>query len=268
MTADWPDDNPSPHRALAIYSQTVPLGVKSQKVGNATIAVPAGTISAPVVGSVSQIGWELAVSFNATSSNGNPVRIVLTWTDSITGITTDIDSVYVFPGTVAAPHVFRYSGRTKGDTVSIVFDNTAPAVTANITWTLLQNSRVYTREEGKTLSWVAPTGISNPSFDVTADIVLQSTPTVAGGGNVQRFIPLYIGDVWLHADTQSLTTDMQIFVSDASPNGLPILQDVSNAKGVVETFLTLPRSQCSLTMINNNVAAQIIHVEIVASKRP
>lgn len=268
MTADWPDDNPSAHRALAIFSQTVPLGIKNSLVANNTYAIASGLTQSAGPFSLQQIGWELAISLNAISSNGSPFRIKLTWSDSGTGLVTDIDSVFIYPGTAALPHVCRFTGRTKGDTVNILFDNTQTAVTANITWALLQNSRVYGREEGKTLSWTAPPGISPPSFDVTAGQVCVSAPTIAGSGSQQRFLPLYIGDVWLHADTASLTSDFELFVTDNITNGLPILHEFTNAKGTIDLYMTLPNGQASITMINNNAAAQLCKVEMVASKRP
>lgn len=264
-TPDWPDWNPSQHRANAIAATGVPLLTLSTFIGGNNITVPNGTSTSRGPFTVGQIGFEIAVSFSATVASAQPLRVLLSWVDSSTTLVTDLDAFGIRAGSVTAPHVVRMSGRSKGDQLTVTFDNTATGDDATITYVVLQNSRVYAAEYFKTLTWgqLAPDQL--PGFDLAEGIICHAAPTVGAGAQIPRELPAYNGEAWLCVHTNSGTTDCQISIVDLNVNGKQLVQMVTDAHGNINQKISLPKAQTSLLITNNNVAAQPIEVEIVAA---
>lgn len=263
MTTDWPDDNPSAHRALAIFNQTVPLGVASNLIDTRTITIPNGTSDTFGPFPVGQVSHEFAISFGATSGSIATLKAKFTWSDIATGIVTDTDEFGIRAGTVAAPHVLRIFGRSKGNQCTLTLDNAGTGFTADITYVWVQQSRIYEREVFRTLTWGQNAGDNHPNFNMPENVIAQSLLTVAAGQEVTRNLPAWTGMVSLAAATTSGTSDCEMIVVDQGPLGETVYDDFTNSKGRINAQFPLPRSQCQLQVINGSASSRGITVAMI-----
>lgn len=142
---DYPDwQNPAAN-ALQIAAAGVPLLTKSVAVlslAGQVIAAGAQYRSAPFP--VSQVGYELQVNAQVGAAATVPfAKVQLNWMDSATGITVSTDTFYMPMSLVLPGFLVNGRGPSKADCVAAVITNLDPAQPATVTFTLLQNSRIY-----------------------------------------------------------------------------------------------------------------------------
>lgn len=276
MTADWPDDNPSAHRALAIYAQTVPLAAKSVVLGSAlTTSIPASGQATLGPFAVGQIGYEISLDIGADAASTNPImRAVMTWTDSVTGRVTEVQTWHMAGASGGSPQTFNGVGPSSGDTLTITLNNTDTVKAMTYAFVCAMNSRAYVRHD-----WRMQTNNPVPSFslgaiDQAGQFLISSAPTVGAGAVATRLIPLYCGKVriWM---TFNQAFDVTITAIDriigAAPAGNQIYeQTITNAAGsIIRDELALPRSMCAVSMTNNGAAmSQFGFAMIAAEQQP
>lgn len=128
------------------------------------LAVGAG---ATVYGSslpVGQIGYEIRIFAQTGAAATVPfVSVALTWSDSGTGDTMQVDT-YVVPAAVS-PYYFTVAGRgpSKADQVQVSVTNLDQAVSATVWYDLFQNSRVADHDRWEWLNAQVP-GLTVPGW--------------------------------------------------------------------------------------------------------
>lgn len=168
---DFPDWQAPQAHATAIAGTGVPLLTGSTQLANTSNAIAAsGNVSlGPFV--VSQIGYELVVSCDMANAATNPfVTVVLTWTDSVSGVQVATDSFSTVCGAASLsflPTAAR--GPSKADRLAITIYNSDTARVANVNLVLLQNSRIYPRDD---FFWVSqyPNTLLVPAFTLATQM--------------------------------------------------------------------------------------------------
>lgn len=196
---DYPDWQAPQAHATAIFNTTVPLGVKSIPVttynNNGNPVAAGGTVSSGQV-AFNQIGYEVTLTLICDPAETNPTaRFQLLWFDSASGLQVGQDN-WVLVGGQAPGSTYYGSGPTKGDMVLIRVNNSG---TQNMTFTLsmLQNSRVYARDDWRTITYGTIPGFLVALRTLDAGVLGAASVSVAGNQTVQRIIGLYAGNVKL-----------------------------------------------------------------------
>lgn len=264
---DYTDYNTHQAHADAISNTGVPLLARPGNLVNFTGTVAfSSTVTIASNVAVSKIGYEIFLSFFAPASNQSICTVQLIWSDSVSGLVvlTDQWDFYAGSGTSSNAHVIRGSGPTKGDTLTVKVSQNASTITASFTIVMAQNSRVYLRDDWRTVSSGPVTGIGGSVLVFTAGNVLSTidSAAVAAGASVTSWLPLYAGRVVINCTTTSGTSDMQaLILGDTGFGGSFVPDQVVRGKTDANGNLLIvgavfPRSQCKLQQVNNNAAAK------------
>ena len=146
---DFPDWQAPAANALQIARAGVPLLAKSDQLLNlAGQVINGGTSYLSALMPVTQIGYELVVSATTAGAQTNPfIEVYLYWYDSVSGINVEVESFFVPVSTTAPGVVVGGSGPTRADQLQVKIANTDGAIACAVNFTLLENSRVYTRTD-------------------------------------------------------------------------------------------------------------------------
>jgi hypothetical protein len=274
VTADWPDFNPSAHRAAAIYSQTVPLAAKSTVLGQANttvIAASGNAILGPFL--VDQIGYEVSIDVGADVASANPFMIALmTWTDSVTNRVTEQQRWQLAGASGGTPNTYYGVGPSSGDTLTITLTNNDAVKAMTYAFVLASNSRAYVRHDWRNFNIGTVPTFTNANYDQAGQFLCQSAPTVGAGASTTRLLPLYCGKVRIWA-TFNQAYDLVISAIDRTigiaPAGNQIWeQNVTNAAGgIIVNELALPRCTCTVSFTNNGAALSQFGFTMVASEQ-
>lgn len=274
MTADWPDYNPSAHRASAIYAQTVPLAAKSIGVGSAgttTVLPSANATLGPFT--IGQIGYEISIDVGANAASTNPFMIALmTWTDSVTGRITEQQRWQLAGASGANPQTYYGVGPSSGDTLTITLTNNDSVNSMTYAFVLASNSRVYVRHDWRNQTFNPVPSFTSAVYDQAGHFLCSSSPTVGAGSVATRILPLYCGTVRIWC-TFNLAFTLIIAAVDRTigiaPAGNQIYEhDVAAAAGA--TFvdeLSLPRCTCTLILSNNGASSSQFGFNMVAKEQ-
>jgi hypothetical protein len=149
VTADFPDFQVPQAHADAIATTGAPLLTLATLVDSQTgKVITAGNVFPGPGKPISQIGYEIQVQVTANSASTVPYAVVaLTWVDSGTGITVGSDTWTVPGSSNATPFMVLGKGPSKADKVSVTVTNLDPANSITISYVLIQNSRVYPKDD-------------------------------------------------------------------------------------------------------------------------
>lgn len=273
MTTDWPDDNPSSHRALAIYSQTVPLAAKSVKLGSAgtTTILPGATATLGPF-TVGQIGYEISIDIGANAASTNPImQALMSWTDSSTGRITEEQRWGMVGASGANPQTYYGVGPSSGDTLTITLTNTDTVNSMTYAYVFAMNSRAYVRHDWRQQTFFPVPSFINAIYDQSGHFLLATSPTINAGQTQTRLVPLYAGTVRLWS-TFNVAYDLVVAAIDRTigiaPAGNQIWEGAVTAAGggIQVAEFSLPRCTCTLIMTNNGAAQSQIGVNIVVKE--
>lgn len=273
MTADWPDDNPSAHRALAIYSQTVPLAAKSIGVGSSGTIIVLPRASATLGPfTIGQIGYEISIDVGANAGSTNPFMIALmTWSDSVTGRITEQQRWQLSGASGGTTQTFYGVGPSSGDTLTITLTNNDSVNSMTYAYVLASNSRVYVRHDWRNLTMNPVPSFVMANYDQAGHFLCQSAPSVGAGVTASRLLPLYCGTVRIWAtfnEAYTLVISAVDRTIGIAPSGNQIFEsDITNAAGgVVDAELCLPRCTCILSLTNNGASSSQFGFTMVAKE--
>ena len=284
MTADFPDWTAPQAHATAISTTGAPPLV-FKRVIDALIGqnIPAsGTLTRPASGSFSlnQPGYEILLNVASLTSPAPVVSVELQWYDSTFGQLLDDEIYYFYSGNLNG-HFIHGRGPSKGDAVIVVVKNYSAAGGLTFTYTLLQTSRVFTREFWKTIT----KGGVNPAFlgftaapqNMPANVLCAQNTSLAASSSQVLILPLYTGTArlfgsgsavaaaatWQITDSTEQVAGSQIFAQGTSgQTGFAPL----GAGSLWLPDIALPRAQCQLTVVNNATAVQLISTNLMAQE--
>lgn len=275
--ADYADFNTAAEHARQISVQGVPLIPSPVLLASQSrTAIANGTsLQSPTL-TVGQVGYELYVALDTAAVTAAGVSVDLKWSDSVYGVVTIADETWwVLPGTAAISHNVCIKGPSKGDTLNVTITNNTGA-TVNAGYAIITNSRVLTRDDGRTVQTVGAlvaNGFTSALYDLESNLVANANPVnVSIGGSTTRLLPLYSGQCAVHFETASGTSDMELAIALQADTSnayvfTKIYDGFTDSHGNGYAIVNLPRSQCVMTLTNHNAAAKTLSVSIVAAEQ-
>lgn len=269
---DYPDYATPQAHANEIAATGVPLlnGTNLLQQGTlASLAVGSSSLQAAV--GIGQISYELIIKCQqAVSSLGAAfLQIRLDWTDTNSGQLLMRRQYEIVAGGNGNDHVVKLWGPAHANQVQINFTNvTGGAEPLQITWVLLASSRPYNRDQARSVLF-QQSGFTTGSPQMGYNNLANNSPSVpANGGTATRLLGFYAGQILVDLRTTSGANDAVISIDEANnansvlPNTVIIIEQRTDAGGRLAAAYTLPPLQCTMTLTNNNAAAQFLSVVI------
>lgn len=195
MTADWPDDNPSAHRALAIYSQRVPLAHNATGIGNNSGSVLGGGNTNIVSGATfDQPSFQMLIGFNA-GVPGTTIpfgRLKFKWTDTASGFTVDPDWA-VCSGATSGLNFHYCRGPVRADMLTIELDNLEPAQLLSFSFGISAVSHVYEDFVMEEVGGQAVIGFTRPAQQAQMGVLGSVNAAIPASGTIDRLAIAYNG---------------------------------------------------------------------------
>ncbi len=237
--------------------------------GSETSIVPGDTI---IVGtwSISQTSYEIGLNVHTAAGAKDYVTIRLQFTDSVSGLLVGQRTCYVVAGNSGNAHSIVGTGPMRGDTVtlSVITDSLNTANMA-VYYTLVQTSRLYTRDEWKTIV-MDITAYTTSGVLPDANILTNSAPSIASGASQTRLLPLFGARVGIEAETTSGAADAEILIAAAGSvmsNYPTVYHGYTGAGGRLVDSFPLPDAQCLLTVTNHAAAQQTLSFSVVVDEQ-
>jgi hypothetical protein len=220
---------------------------------------------------ITQPGYDIAIDITSTGAGLVGVGIIAQWNDSVSGALVSEEEWDILPGPVGSFNNIIGTGPTKGNQLTLKMNvtNGGPVTVSGII-TLLQNSRIYKRDDWRMyLINGATGGLATASPDLAANFLGSAHPNLAAsGGNSTYVLPLYAGRISLSVASTSNTNDAFITVQQsANPSPSPQIIAFPTAvgqSGGATAIVTLPRQQCTVTINNENAAIKTVTWSAVA----
>lgn len=274
-TPDYADWQTHIAHADAIAATGVPLlsNATSLFAMTSLTPVPAGG-SLVIPGgpfAINQIGYELSIEVLASAASLFPFcNLTLTWSDSVSGQTVAIDR-YALAGANPTANPYMLTGPTKGDTVAVQVDNFDGTNTMGVLATMIQNSRVYVRDDMRNVSMQFVPGGSRGNYSLGAGVLLNTQVTVNAGASQSRNLGFYSGIVFV-SFTGTAKYELEILGWNGEVNptiGFPVfLEQVTTAGGgPIQGVCTLPRCFCQLSIINQDTVNGSFSGSVIISEQ-
>jgi hypothetical protein len=226
-----------------------------------SIAV-SGTFTSAVT-AIPQIGYEVFVELNASVlETGSAISTVtMTWTDPSTGLVIDVDQFFIAPGVTPGQCLVVGSGPTKAGNVQVKIANGGALGAMTYQFQMLQNSRVYSREDWHSLSATGNPLIAATNSSVASGLIASSSISIVNGTTVNRLLPLYAGEVQFCIIPPAQTGQVGIQTLDQNA---PVANLIALEQLVASTPLNfthaLSRAQCQLNIKNTGAATGTFQV--------
>lgn len=203
--------------------------------------------------------YDLFVELHAAASAF--ARITLYWYDSASGLLIDQHRYWVIPGNGVLPHQIVFHGPTVANQLIVgVEANTATVNLDNLY--AFQNSRSYERHTAYSYVWGQTNNVGNVALDDPTNLVIgEGSHGLTTGTSTTYYLPLYAGKVRLSGATSSNTTDanLEVFtIADQNLGSAQIAKLTSDSGGNWNAELSLPRTQCQVTLVNHNAGTQTL----------
>jgi hypothetical protein len=256
---------------LAIAQQIalsgVPLRTLSGQVVTANaVVILAGNNNAAGPFTVTQPGYEIWLNpwINAGTPNG-VLTVQLLWIDSVSGQPVRAETHDIWPASAQNGHILSGVGPTKGDRLTITLSNLTGGASIAVSYVVLQNSRVPARDDWRTFSGNGTaSGIVTAGGNIQKKNLLIASISVPAASTMSRQIPYFNGICDVQFASSSATTDMFINIRDS---GLTLIRQVrSDSAGNGEFRFTMPNSQCSIDLVNQNAVAKTLSAYIVIAE--
>lgn len=267
---DYPDYATSQDHANKIAATGVPLThLKTLIDRKSGLVIPGGSNvilpSNTTFYNFTQIAYEIALQLVTSASTATRVGIQLLWSDSVSGLTTEIENISCYAASGTTGHSVIGRGPTRGDELEVLIS--APDNTITVNLVILQSSRIWARSHWRTtiagLTPVFP-GFTSSIMDPDAGWLASVNTAVAASGAPATLMPLYTGTVTVAGATTDATagnSELRInSTSDAfSAIASSTLYRIANGQGqsfkpgiILAGPIALPATQCQLVQSNGN----------------
>ena len=231
---------------------------------------------------INQPDYEILLGVNTAGASAPILSVEFQWIESFSGLVLEDETYYIYSGN-AAGHQIHGRGPTKADRLKVILKNNNVAIACSVTYVIIQtSSRNYTREFWRTVmqGGVAPIfpGFNASTMNMPSNWLAGQTNNIAASSNNIFLLPLYTGSVRLYAETGSavagkaewviLDNSDQIILGSAGFKGLNG-QSGYSPNGLSSLYIpdiALPRSQCTLQVINNDTVAQNLFTGLLAKE--
>ena len=281
---DFPDwQAPQAHANAISLTGAPPLVLKKVVDLGVGQSLPAtGSILRPASGafSINQPGYEMFFNVASLGSPAPIVSVELQWFDSFTNALMEDETYWFYSGN-ASGHLIHGRGPSKADQLVILMTNHDATHGVTISWTLLQVSRVFTREfwHTNTKNQQNPVflGFTAATHDISSDVVASLSTSVPASTIDTFVLPLYTGTVRLYGQGGPAAGNIQWSVFNATDLGgsaANVVQGVSGQAGFAPfgpsslyvPEVALPRSQCQLNINNTTTVAAVVAASMIAQE--
>lgn len=222
---------------------------------------------------ISQIAYEFILTVGTTQDIAvAPVSVSFAWTDSNTGLTTDIQ-VYNFyaayTGAGGDAHLVEGHGPSNADTLTVTI--TASSLAVAYAASLLQSSRNYLRHEWRTQN---PAGaITFPTMTYiscipAANILGSQTSPSLNSSSITYLLPFFVGTAQVWGSIAVAANAGSLLVQDtlSSLSNSVLARFKTTSGDVTPASIVLPRDQCLLEMTNSTATASTMSAGIIAQE--
>lgn len=259
-----------------LLTQSTPFNLDAFQTVPFSIVGPSGTqVFGPM--QVNQTGYEIAFSLGTGSGTSVPFcQFEMLWTDSATGNVVSIEHWNVAAGTNPGSISYFGTGPTKGDTLTVTLSWFAAggAILTVKNLSIAQTARTFLRDDWRSnLGQGAGSvpGFTNGTYDLPANVVLSTAPTIGATSNTTRILPLYSGLVQAAWVPGPGSTGCHFVVQqEADQSGLTAqtIWQNQNTNNPSNPVFTLPRSVCSITFFNANGSSNQVSLVLIAQEQP
>lgn len=275
-TLDYPDYGTAQQHADRIALTGAPLIHNNTSLSSGAFVlatVPSSNPIGPL--NIGQICYELWLSLEngAPVGNASYIQVQFDWSDQATGLLLARRRYKLVSGPNGSPHTLKIAGPVHGDRLTItvsVLSDSVHGVT--VIYQLLGTSRLYARDvvrstiptgDGFTLAGAVP----------DLDVLINTAPSVAAAGQLNRLMPAYNGLVYVGGFTSSGANDFKLAIVEAFTSAPVLANDQviavvqSGTNGFINSVVSLPNVQCLAQMTNNNAALQTLNL-VVSMQEP
>lgn len=251
-----------------ISTTGAPLLNFNQQVLNAAVqTITAGNSFVYPVITFNQPGLEIILQLESPSAT-TQTKISVTWLDQFAD-PISVDTYWVYPGTTGNPHILYARGPVDGVQCTITIASFTG--TTKVDQLLVYStSKLFQQWQFESTSMPALANTFGLSLiEPAANIIGRRAPAViAAGATDTTCLGMYVGKVWVFANTTSLVNDMTLKIQYAADQtGQDNFTTVkSDGAGDVNFYLQFPRAQSLLSMINGNAASQTLRYVIVTAE--
>lgn len=213
---------------------------------------------------ISQTGYSLNFAWDtqAAGTASDTTEITMQWHDINTGALL-MEEIYFLanPNQVVASLVGY--GPTKGNQLTIIITNNDTA-TINYTVTASQNSRVYAKDVWQQAIFGAGyVGYTVAGGNNYSGILACESPSLASNGTATYIMPLWTGRIFVSGSSNNAWA-VRIRTLDPNAATNPVILNMIGTAGTSLTEeLTLPRSMCSVELVNTGSTTANVSVLIV-----
>lgn len=272
MTADWPDDNPSAHRALAIYTQRVPLAHNATGVGNASGSLLGGATSNIVsAATVDQPSFQMLIGINA-GVPGTTIpfaRAKFQWTDTASGFGVTPDWC-VMSGAVSGLNFHYIRGPVRADSLTIELDNLEPAQILSYSFGISAVSHVYEDFVIEEVGGQGVLGFTRPAQQAQMGVLGSVNASIPASGTIDRLCMAYNGKAILTSTDVGGTTGVRVQLLDpgVALGGSPIL-GLSNSGFLAGLDVQAsPPANMEVSLPNGPVVIRQINLSSTGAQQP
>lgn len=272
MTADWPDDNPSAHRAAAIYTQRVPLAHDATGLGTGTNSVIGGGHTNLISGvNVDQPSFHMLIGLNA-GVPGTTVpfgRLKFQWTDIASGFTVDPDWA-VLTGAVSGLNFTYVFGPVRADQLTIELDNLEPTNLLSYSFGISAVSHTYDEFKIQEVGGSSAFGFTRPAQQNQMGVLGSVNASIPASGTVDRLCMAAGGKAILSSNNDGGVSTVRVQLLDPGiiAGGAPIL-GLSNS-GILATQEVQPALPTlgEVSLPNGPVVIRQINTSTTTAQQP
>lgn len=266
---DFPDWSEARSIADEISVIGAPLLRLTKTLGHGTgIGLPAGlgqTLLNAV--SVTQPGYEMKIEVGFSAGGGTfPfANLIMTWSDSASGLTVD-GEVFILAIGADAPDMLPYymSGPCRGDTLTVTMLNMDPAIAATLNYATDEISHVYLQDRliQPNYAGVAPPGYTNPGGLPASGLLASVGASIPGSGTETRLIAAWNGKAQVLIDNTTGAFAASVWLQDPSTlyGGFANASFYFNrvaAQGASQADMQFPNGPLLLKVTNDGSASAI-----------
>lgn len=216
MTADWPDYNPSAHRAAAIYAQRVPLARNSTGIGNNSSSLAGGTKTNIISNvAIDQPSFQMLIGLEFTTLTATiPFgKLRFLWTDTASGFQVDPDWCVLSAGFNAMDFVY-ISGPVKADQLTIELTDLDPAQILFYDFGISAVSHVYDRFRVQEVGQPTVPGFTRAGQNNQLGVLGSVGALLAVSSTTDRLCSAWGGQAAINVDNISGAGIVQVRVID------------------------------------------------------
>lgn len=250
----------------------IPLLRLTNNLGNASNATIAAGVTSTLLTTttINQPGYEaeFMVSMPASSGTVPFLKLIVVWTDSVSGLTVGQRTFFLTCGNGSTNALsFYIFGPARGNEISMTLTNLDASATATYSWTFNMTSHIYTADKivQPSFATTAPNGYTNPVGFPNAAVLLNSNPTILASAATSRLLPVYSGRATIMVNNSGSTT-LHAYLTDPVATGSGLYGNVqSRYEGFDNTHLAsgdtvmqeifLPYGPLLLTLTNESTTA-------------